>query len=148
MSRFARVLFVLLALLAGCAVTTNNGAPDAAGAELLETHWRPVEIDGKPLTIQPGTREPHIVLTREGRVSGNTGCNSLGGAYRQSVDGLRFEKLVMTRRACVPEAGNVLESSFTKALDETVSYRIVRETLELRDVAGVTRMRLEARSQR
>ena len=145
MNRFARVLFVLLALLAGCAVTTNNGAPDAAGAELLETHWRPVEIDGKPLTIQPGTREPHIVLTREGRVSGNTGCNSLGGAYRQSVDGLRFEKLVMTRRACVAPEANALESAFVKALESSVSHRIAGELLELRDAAGTVRIRFEAR---
>jgi heat shock protein HslJ len=47
--------------------------------------------------------------------------------------------------ACLPEAGNVLEAAFVKALQSTASYWIIGESLELRDAAGVTRMRLEAR---
>ena len=88
------------------------------------------------------------MLTREGKVSGDTGCNSLGGVFRHSADGLRFEKLFMTRRACAAAEANALEAAFVKALESTVSHRIMSESLELRDAAGVTRMRLEARPAR
>ena len=143
MRAYTPVLFCFAALLTGCAATTEQAGP-AARSELLETHWRPVEIDGKPVTISPGEREAHLVLTREGRVSGNTGCNSLGGVFRHSADGLRFDKLLMTRRTCVAPEGNALESAFVEALESTASHRISGESLELRDAAGVTRMRLEA----
>jgi len=58
-------------------------APQApARASLLETYWRPVEIEGGPVMIHPGTREPHLVLSSEGnRVRGFTGCNNLTGAF-------------------------------------------------------------------
>jgi len=122
-------------------------APQAAGrAELLETYWRPVEIFGIPVVIHKGVRELHIVLTREqNRVRGYTGCNTMSGAFRHEGDSLRFEKVAMTRRACIPPDANALESAFAKALDGAVSYRIVGESLELRDAAGATLMRLEAR---
>lgn len=144
MKRYTPVLFGVAALLTGCAAITEQAGP-AARSELLETYWRLVEIDGKPITIPPGEREPHLVLTREGKVSGNTGCNSLGGVFRQSADVLRFEKLLMTRRACVAAEANALESTFVKALESTASHHIAGETLELRDAADAVRMRLEAR---
>ena len=134
-------------LVAGCTTGTQSAAPEP-GVELLDTYWRPVEIDGKPLIIHAGTREPHIMLKREGvRVTGFTGCNTIAGSFQQAGDVLRFGKLITTRMACVGEAGNALEAEFTKALDVTASYRIAGDTLELRDAAGSVRMRFTARPQ-
>ena len=112
--------------------------------DLLETYWRAVQIDGRPLVRRAGTREPHIVLRREGsRVSGFAGCNSLAGGFRQDRDMLTFGNLAMTRMACVGE-GDAIEAAFTKALGSTVSWRITGNTLELRDAQGAARMTLEA----
>jgi len=132
-------------VLAGCSAAPQPTAP-ATGTELLETYWRPVEIGGTPLTMHPGTREPHIILRREGaRVTGFAGCNTLAGGFQQDGATLRFGNLAMTRMACVGDAANKLEAAFTKALGDTNSYRISGDTLELRDAAGVVRMRLTAR---
>jgi copper homeostasis protein (lipoprotein) len=123
-------------------------APQAAGrAELVETYWRPVEINGKAVVIHPGTREPHMVLTRgANRVRGYTGCNTMAGVFSPGTDdGLRFEKLAVTRHACLPEEGMAMEFAFVKALEDTMSQRITGESLELRDATGAIRMRLEAR---
>ena len=145
MRHFAGVVCLLAMSLLGCA-TSEESRPLAATSELLETYWRPVEVFGKPVVVHAGTREPHVVLAREqSRVRGFTGCNSIAGAYTHDGQSLRFEKLLMTRRACVAPESNDLESAFTKALEATASYRIVGETLELRDGAGVMHMKLGAR---
>ncbi|HKA45546.1 MAG TPA: META domain-containing protein [Burkholderiales bacterium] len=144
MKLVAPVLLAAL-LLAACSTATQSSAP-GPGAELLETYWRPVEIDGNGLTIHPGTREPYFILRREGgRVVGYSGCNTLAGSFQQSSGSLRFGKLAMTRMACVGETGSALEAAFTKALNDTESYRINGDVLELRNAAGAVRMKLEAR---
>ena len=128
-------------VVAGCA--TQPGPP---ASDLLETYWRAVQIDGQTPIRQPGTRELHIVLKREGsRVSGFAGCNSLAGTFQQDGSALRIgDKLAMTRMACVGE-GDALEAAFTKALLSTASWRIVGDMLELRDAQGAGRMIFETR---
>ena len=142
----ACALCLLATLVPACATTGEKGPQSAGTAELLETYWRPVEIAGKPVVIHGGTREPHIILRREGaRVTGFTGCNTLAGGYVQDRDRLMFGKMITTRMACVAEASNAMEAAFVKALADAASYRIVGESLELRDAAGVIRARFEAR---
>ena len=120
--------------------------PAVVRAELLETHWRSIEILGAPVVVPAGVREPHLVLARDqDRVHGYTGCNTMGGAFTRDGDALRFGKVAMTRRACAEADGNALESAFTTALDAVRSYRIVGDVLELRDAAGALVMRLQAR---
>lgn len=121
-------------------------APQALGtASLLETYWRPVEIEGEPVALQAGTREPHFVLSREGsRMRGYTGCNSLAGGFEQDAEGFRFKSMVATLMACLP-AANDLHARFVAALTATASIRLAGDTLELRDREGKVRMRLEAR---
>ena len=120
------------------------GPRSPAQAALLETYWRPVEIESKPVVIRPGTREPHFVLTAAGnRVRGFTGCNNFAGGFEQGVDGFHFKALAATRMACRPD--NDLEARFLSAVNATTSQQVVGETLELRDGDGKLRMRLEAR---
>jgi len=137
-----RATLLLAALIvAGC--VTQPGAP---ASNLLDTYWRAVHVDGQAIARRPGTREPHIVLKREGsRMSGFAGCNSVAGTFQHEGGALRFgDKLAMTRMACVGE-GDALEASFTQALTSTASYRIAGDRLELRDAQGAVRMIFEAR---
>jgi heat shock protein HslJ len=136
-----RAALLTAVIVAGCATQ-----PVAPASDLLDTYWRVVLIDGQAVARRPGTREPHIVLRREGsRVSGFGGCNSLAGTFQQDGGTLRFgDKLAMTRMACVGE-GDALEAAFTKALLSTSSFRIAADQLELRDAQGAARMILETR---
>jgi heat shock protein HslJ len=141
---FRGALLLLAALSAGCAATKPATAP---AAELLETYWRPVEIDGKPVLIHPGAREPHLVLQKEGsRLRGYAGCNSMAGGYVLQGEALRFGPMAVTRRACLGDGADELESAFLAALGATAGYRIIAESLELRDAAGKLRTKLEARN--
>lgn len=99
MTRYAGPALCFTMLLAGCAATLPPTV-DARRAELLESCWRPVEIDGKLVVIHAGTREQHIILKREGgRVTGYSGCNTLAGGIRVDGDSLHFGPLAMSRMA-------------------------------------------------
>ena len=137
------VAALIAALFAACAGTP---VPPAA---LLETYWRPVEIDGKPVPLHAGTREMHLVLAKEGgRLRGYAGCNNLAGGYALEGEALSFGRMAVTRRACIGDGANELETAFLAALEATASYRIVALSLELRDKAGKLRMKLEPRNPR
>ncbi len=159
MRRFTPILTAVF--LAGCAapaaqpvataaesetVTYAGDLPcaDCPAADLFETYWRAVEIDGEPVPLGPGQREPHLVLSGEGnRVHGFSGCNRLAGEFVDGSDGFRFRALAGTRMACPGPAGE-LETRFLRALEATAQRRIVGDSLELRDEPGALRMRLEA----
>jgi heat shock protein HslJ len=116
----------------------------AVTAELLGTYWRAVEIDGEPVVVTPGGREPHFVLSPEmRRVSGFSGCNRLVGSFDDGASGFRFRALAGTRMAC-PGPGDALERRFLGALEATVKRRLTADSLELLDAQGAVRMRLEA----
>jgi copper homeostasis protein (lipoprotein) len=120
-------------------------AADApATAALLNTRWRLVEIDGQPVTLAAGQREPFLQLSGEGhRVRGFGGCNGLSGQFEQGSDGFLFKALAMTRRACAGAAG-VQEASYLAALQATAARQIVGDALWLRDAPGRVRLRFEA----
>ena len=140
MKQRSGALVLVAALIAGCA-----GAP-APRAELTGTYWRPVEIDGKTVLVRPGEREPHLVLEKEGsRLRGYAGCNSMAGGYVLAGDALSFGPMAMTRRACIGDGADALESAFLAALGATAKFTIVAESLEMRDTAGKLRIRFEVR---
>ncbi len=113
-------------------------------ATLLETYWRVLEIDGKPVKVIPPGREPHLILKAEGqRVQGATGCNRFSGSFQKTDAGLRFQPLAATQMACPPPA-DALEQSFLQAIAAVRGYRLAGNCLELLDEQGNTRMRLEA----
>ena len=140
MKRCYSALVLVAALLAGCA-----GAP-APRAELTGTYWRPVEIDGKTVLVRPGERPPHLVLDKEGsRLRGYAVCNSMAGGDMLAGDALSFVPMAMTRRACIGDGADALESAFLAALGATARFTIIAESLELRDTAGKLRIKFEAR---
>jgi copper homeostasis protein (lipoprotein) len=120
-------------------------AADApATAALLNTRWRLVEIDGLPVRLAAGQREPFLQLSGDGnRVRGFGGCNALSGRFEQGSDGFVFKALALTRRACAGAAG-AQEASYLAALQTTASRQIVGDALRLRDAQGRVRLRFEA----
>src|SRR6185436_2824281 len=112
------------AALAGCA--QSPATPPQA--PLLETYWRPVEIEGVPVPARPGTREPNLVLPGgANRVQGFTGCNNVSGAFERDASRLRFKPLATTRMACLP--ANDIEARYLSALNATASQRITGNVL-------------------
>jgi heat shock protein HslJ len=132
------VMGILMALL--CAL----GGPAQADCGLVGTYWRAVAIDGAPVTVESNKREPHLVFSSEGRVSGSTGCNRLSGSFEQGADSFRFKQMITTKMACPPPV-DAMERAFLQVLGATTAVQLSGNTLELKDAAGKVRMRLEAR---
>ena len=110
----------------------------------LTGSWRVVEIGGYPVAAGQPNREPHLVFSGEGRVSGSSGCNRFSGTYLQDGQSLKFSPLAMTKMACPPPQ-DALERAFIQAMAGTAAARMSGTTLELLDGLGNVQMRLQAR---
>ena len=132
--------FFMLAILLGLsACAPVSSIPDES---LLNTYWRALDIDGKPVVAVNDRNEPHFVLAAESRAHGSDGCNRFNGSY-DLTQGLRFSRMASTMMACPPPVDGQARE-FTSALSATTSYRINGKLIELSDLKGRVRLRLEA----
>lgn len=67
--------------------------------DALKGGWRVIRLGGKPL---PPKATATIAFGRDGRASGNSGCNRFTGPFRLTGEGLSFGPLATTRMACPP----------------------------------------------
>lgn len=89
---------------------------------IKEKYWKLIELNGKPVTVREGGREPHLIIRQEGgRVTGNGGCNGFNGAYElnEATLRIRFSKVAATMMACV---GDNVEGEFFKVLNEVDNF--------------------------
>lgn len=80
----------------------------------------------------------------DGRYFGNTGCNSYSGQYEGGTSGrVKFGGAVMTRRACIGEEKQRIESDFRRLLEESSNYRLAEGKLYLTDRTGQNQLILQ-----
>jgi heat shock protein HslJ len=123
--RFSAVLVLAVALVAAAGCTTGAGREG-----LVDRDWNLVWVQGFD-TMPANVATPTIRFGSDGRLGGNTGCNSAGAAYTVTGDRLEIEALISTKRACVDPQGNALEAAYLGAVDGTQRYRIADGRLEL-----------------
>jgi len=111
-------------------VDPENTCAPTDHADLRDTYWKLIELDGKPVVTPEGMREAHIILATEGsRTHGHAGCNNFFGSYEAEEEKLTFSALGSTMMAC-PE-GMDTEQAFLKALGKTTRYEISGQFLIL-----------------
>jgi copper homeostasis protein (lipoprotein) len=99
-------------------------------ASLTDTHWKVLELQGRPLKRVEQGREVHMVLASEGnRAHGFAGCNRFFGGFQSDRNTLRFSPLGSTRMAC--PSGMDQEQPFLNALERAGRYEIHGQVLEL-----------------
>jgi heat shock protein HslJ/uncharacterized lipoprotein NlpE involved in copper resistance len=117
-------------------------AEGLAGASLVNTRWRIVEVDGQAVAVAAGEREPFVLFAADGgRVRGFGGCNSFAGRFEQGADGLLVRGLQANGAACPADRQEV---RLLHALAATASRQISGDALQLRDAEGRVRVRAEA----
>lgn len=138
----ATTLWLGLALVVACAKSSAPGDDTAslrgsvsATSALVGPRWRLVELEGQPSLAGGGTREPHLIFSRDSvdRVAGATGCNSMGGRYEADGERIRFSELFSTKMACVEEERMRQETRFVRVLERADRYSISEDTLSLRE---------------
>jgi len=140
------LILLLAAGVCACAVasTGSNGTAASAAPTLLGTDWKLISLDGKPLELAEGQREPHLSLRqKDQRISGSLGCNAVNGSYVLNGAQLSFGPMISTRMACVK--GMDIEHDFAAALRDAASWKITGQQLELDDGAGQPLARFEPR---
>ncbi len=111
---------------------------------LTEKYWKLTELNGRPVTIEGHSREPHMILKDEGaRVHGNGGCNTFNGIY-ELKDGnrIRFSKMTSTMMACLD--GGDVETRFHQVLEQADNYSLNGDTLTLNKARMSPLARFEA----
>ncbi|HEX6095393.1 MAG TPA: META domain-containing protein [Thermoanaerobaculia bacterium] len=125
-----RSAFFLLFALVLAACTSASRTEGLRGRE-----WRLAWVEAFP-SMPAGVTTPTLMFGDDDRISAQTGCNSAGGTYAVSGDGLTIGNVFSTKRACVEEAGNRLEAAYLGALERTRRFRIADGQLELLDDGG------------
>ncbi|MDQ4079122.1 MAG: META domain-containing protein [Gemmatimonadota bacterium] len=129
------VVAIMVFMVAACVqppASENEGAANVSETEsLVGPYWRLVELDGQPSISGGGAREPHLRFSAENRVSGATGCNTLGGGYERTNDRLEFGDLFSTKMACVEENRMAQETRFLRALESVDRFAVSGDTLTL-----------------
>jgi copper homeostasis protein (lipoprotein) len=116
-----------------------NRQPDA---QLRETYWRLLEIEGKPIAAT--SKEAHIILKeKDSRIVGTGGCNRMMGSYElKEPSQITISKIAGTMMACLK--GMDVEQQFLKTLPKAESYSIKGNQLLLNPSAKAPLARFEA----
>jgi heat shock protein HslJ len=133
-----RSLLTLLWLLAGLlAVACNSDEEDSGGQKITGRVWRldSLIVHQEQLSV-PKSSEAFLRFDGNGAVSGNTGCNSLGGEAVVRDDGtISFGPLMQTEIAC-DEPRMTLEAKFTGLLGVATRWHLANGVLRLHTADG------------
>jgi heat shock protein HslJ len=113
-------------------------------ADLENTYWKLMTLDGKPAESPAGAREIHFVLHRAGlRMSGFSGCNGISGTYRIEGDKITFTDIAGTLMACTNSME--VERRIQEMFSKVTGWRISGETLQLTNSSGMPIAMFESR---
>ncbi len=124
-------------MLSACSVVGGPGPPP------VDTVWRVVELDGRPVPRLPDNRSATLALdSQTDMASGFTGCNRMTAGYLLDGDQLSFGSMGTTRMACDKVSAET-EMMYSQTLSHVARWRRRDDRLELRDANGNVTMKLE-----
>jgi heat shock protein HslJ len=97
---------------------------DAATLGITNRYWKLVELNGNSVTYPEFSREAFVLMTLDGRIRGNLGCNSFFGSFAlEEGDRISFSQLGNTQMMCIDmsiedEVKNVLQNADNYNLNE------------------------------
>jgi len=117
------ILFVIGVALSAC-------AGDGPSASLIG-FWK-LTAYGPAAAPTPAVADAEAGLTfnEDGTVTGNSGCNGLGGDYTVEGDQVTFGQIVSTLMAC-DDPRMAQEDAVHQVLTDTATYKIEGNTLTL-----------------
>ena len=135
-----KVIVVMgIAVLALCSCVCKKSESTMADSQTLKKadatsiakYWKLIELSGNPVTVNENMqRIPHIVLTMDGKLRGNTGCNNIVGAYEQKDSyRIKFSPAATTMMMCIDNME--IEKEFLRVLELADSYIVKDDTLIL-----------------
>ena len=124
MKKYLLILFILSLALSACASGSNS--PSLIGSWKL-TAYGPADSP-VPAVEDAGAS---LTFNDDGTLTGNGGCNGLGGEYKVNGDQIEFGPIMSTLMACVDDARMTQEGTVTQVMTDTASYKIEGNTLTI-----------------
>jgi len=120
-----RILFLLIFLSLFLSACGGGQAASLAGTWKLSAY-------GPKETPTPAVTGAEATLTfdKNGSVTGNGGCNSMGGSYKVDDHKITFSEIISTLMAC-DDARMAQEGAVAKVLSGTATYELKDNTLTL-----------------
>jgi heat shock protein HslJ len=121
--KYLLVLFVICLAISAC-------SPKSTSTSLFGT-WK-LTAYGSANSPIPAVSDAEASLTfnSDGTVTGNGGCNGLGGDYEVKDDQITFGPIMSTLMAC-DDPRMTQEGTFTQVMNETASFQIDGNTLTI-----------------
>lgn len=136
---------VLMLSISACQSTPEANAEESTStAELRNTLWKLIVLDGQAIQTPEGQRMASLTLNaEESRARIATACNSGSAGFTVNEKSIKFGAIMSTKMGCAPEAMNQ-ETAFFKAIGATARFEIKGETLELYDANNKLLARLHS----
>lgn len=125
MKRYYLVLLVIALAISACTAQAKATDDSLVGSWKL-TSYGPVSA---PIPAVADT-EAGLTFKEDGTVTGNSGCNGLGGNYASEGDQIKFDQIVSTLMAC-DDPRMAQEAAVQKVLTDTATFKIEGNTLTL-----------------
>jgi heat shock protein HslJ len=116
-----RTIFTLAAITALSVPVLADGNEVA---DLVGTSWKLTQLEGQPVADAVNST---LAISADS-VGGNGGCNTYGGDFAQTPDGIDISQVFSTMMAC---DGLQQEQAFFAALEATDAYALVDGDLHL-----------------
>lgn len=123
MKKYLQILFVIALAVSAC--TTEKPSASLTGAWKL-TRYGPAGAQ----TPAVEDAEAGLTFSEDGTVTGNSGCNGLGGTYTVEGDQVTFSEVTSTLMAC-DDPRMAQEDAVHQVLTDTATFKIEGNTLTL-----------------
>ena len=123
MKKYLLILVIICLTVSACAAKENGRS--LVGSWKL-TAYGPVD---SPTPAVPDV-EAMLSFGADGTLTGNTGCNQIGGKYKVEGDQITFDSIVSTLIAC-PDLQMAQEKTLLQVLTGTASFKIEGNTLTI-----------------
>ncbi len=127
MKKYLLILFVIALTISACTAEAEGAgaSPSLTGAWKL-TSYGPVGAQ----TLAVADVEAGLTFNEDGTVTGNSGCNGLGGSYAVEADQVTFSEVVSTLMAC-DDPRMAQEDAVQQVLTDTAIFKIEGNILTL-----------------
>lgn len=125
MKKYLLALLLIVFVASACTAKNGGTSPSLIGSWKLTSYSR-----ADVLTPAVTDTEAGLTFKEDGTVTGNSGCNGLGGNYKVEGDQVTFDQIVSTLMAC-DDARMAQEGAFHQVLTNTATFKIEGHTLTL-----------------
>lgn len=125
MKKYLLILFTIALALSACSAETAGASASLLGSWKLTAYGL---ADATTPAVED--TEAGLNFNEDGTVTGNSGCNGLGGTYTVEGDQVTFSEIISTLMAC-DDPRMAQEEAVHQVLTDTASFQIEGNTLTL-----------------